>query len=416
MNKLFPSIWGRVPPKYQRGVIITLVIVGLFAALYIFVSKSPKKAPVQTKKQSRNIFGQGKNQIGLGIAEVNAKLAEKEKENKDILARLAKLEGKDKPNGATPQDIKTQVQLEFNKLKQDQFFKEKPNHNNETHKPESGIDRSRKGKGLEQSSKKSEHASKKPNSQFTTLHSSEAKEIRVISASSGKEGTEFKNKKKNKDIETFLPSGSIFSGTLITGVDMSCGKHSRKDPFPVLLRIKKEAILPNFFRADVRECFLIAAGYGDLGSERAYLRGERISCIRQDGKALESKVEMWAVGEDGKAGVRGRLVSKTGALLARAMMAGFLQGFGQIFMKQPVLTIATQPQQNTPFQSNLSKDAMQSAGLQGAGTAMELLAKYYIDMAKEIFPVIEIDAGRKINFVMTIGKSLKLQASKAKDS
>ena len=224
------------------------------------------------------------------------------------------------------------------------------------------------------------------------------------------------HEKEKKDVETFLPAGSIFPGTLITGLDVSCGKSSKKDPFPVLLRVKKEAILPNFYRADVRECFLIAAGWGDLGSERAYLRGERLSCIRADGKAIETKIDMYAVGEDGKAGVRGRLVSKTGALLSKALLAGFMEGFSKVFTKTPVTVIATgSPGQTTPFQSSLSKDSMQSAGLEGAGSALERLSKYYIDLAKDIFPVIEIDAGRAVDFVLISGKSLKLQSRKSSD-
>jgi conjugal transfer pilus assembly protein TraB len=184
----------------------------------------------------------------------------------------------------------------------------------------------------------------------------------------------------------------------------------------VLLRVKKEAILPNRYRADVRECFLIAAGWGDLGSERAYLRGERLSCIREDGTALETKIDMYAVGEDGKAGVRGRLVSKTGALLSKALLAGFMEGFSQLFSKQPVMTIQTGTvgrNAQAPFQSYLSKDALQSAGLEGAGSALERLSKYYIDMAKDIFPVIEIDAGRAVDFVLISGISLKLQGTGA---
>ena len=60
----------------------------------------------------------------------------------------------------------------------------------------------------------------------------------------------------------------------------------------------------------MRECFLVAAGYGDLASERAYLRTEAITCIREDGGAIEVPLDAYAVGEEGKVGVRGRLVSK----------------------------------------------------------------------------------------------------------
>ena len=47
----------------------------------------------------------------------------------------------------------------------------------------------------------------------------------------------------------------------------------------------------------------------DLASERAYLRTEPITCIREDGGAIEVPLDAYAVGEDGKVGVRGRLVN-----------------------------------------------------------------------------------------------------------
>ncbi|MDJ1478821.1 TraB/VirB10 family protein [Bacillus sp. LS15-K4] len=88
---------------------------------------------------------------------------------------------------------------------------------------------------------------------------------------------------------------------MTTGLDAPTHESARREPFPALLRIQKEAILPNRFRADIKECFLIAAGYGDLSSERAYLRGETISCVREDGGVIETRLDSYAVGEDGKA-------------------------------------------------------------------------------------------------------------------
>lgn len=80
---------------------------------------------------------------------------------------------------------------------------------------------------------------------------------------------------------------------------------------------------------------------GGPGIGAGLLTGERLSCIRADGKAIETKIDMYAVGEDGKAGVRGRLVSKTGALLSKALLAGFMEGFSNVFTKSPVTVIAT---------------------------------------------------------------------------
>jgi conjugal transfer pilus assembly protein TraB len=81
----------------------------------------------------------------------------------------------------------------------------------------------------------------------------------------------------------FVPAGAILSGVLLNGLDAPTGQGARNDPTPALLRIKRDAILPKRFRADVRECFVIVGGFGDLGSERALLRSETLTCVRTDG-------------------------------------------------------------------------------------------------------------------------------------
>ncbi len=126
-----------------------------------------------------------------------------------------------------------------------------------------------------------------------------------------------------------LPSGSILTGTLITGLDAPTASQARREPFPVLVRLKKTAILPNRFQTDVRECFTLLAAYGDLSSERAYMRGETMSCVLDDGTVVEQRLEGYAAGEDGKAGARGRIVRKEGQFIARALAVGFLEAAGQ---------------------------------------------------------------------------------------
>ena len=414
------SQWQKLPPKYKKSLVTLLAVIAGIGVLYIAVSKTPPKKAPHEAKTMRNIFGQKEMAQQFAVGQVSSQLEQMLKENKDLRDKLERLSDKQSvvpafDAGKMQAEIAKQVQQEL--AKREAHVSEKEKKEPGTQKLESDK-RTATGAAAHQRQSPGQPVHKSgpgapgiPSAAATSA----AKEIKVIGASSeGK--SKMQVKEENKDVETFLPAGSIFSGTLITGLDVSCGKSSKKDPFPVLLRVKKEAILPNRYRADVRECFLIAAGWGDLGSERAYLRGERLSCIREDGKAIETKIDMYAVGEDGKAGVRGRLVSKTGALLSKALMAGFMEGFSKIFTKTPVLQIGTgTPQQMTPFQSTLSKDSMQTAGLEGAGSALERLAKYYIDMAKDIFPVIEIDAGRAVDFVLISGKSLKLQSRKTAD-
>lgn len=208
--------------------------------------------------------------------------------------------------------------------------------------------------------------------------------------------------------EVRIPAGSILRGVLLSGLDAPTGRAARQDPYPALLRLKHTAILPNRFRADVRECFLLVGGYGDLGSERVYLRAESINCVRQDGRTLEVAVDGYAVGEDGKVGVRGRLVNKQGQVIGQALQVSFLQGFSQLFSTVPAATVATGTGA-VPFQQVFSGAAMQGAMLSGTGEALERLAEYYLDMAENLFPVLEVDAGRGIEVILNRGVGLKLQ-------
>lgn len=216
-----------------------------------------------------------------------------------------------------------------------------------------------------------------------------------------------------KDEESiFLPAGSILTGVFLNGLDAPTGQGARRDPFPATLRIQKEAILPNRFRADVRECFLIVAGYGDLSSERAYLRGETISCVREDGGVIESNLDSYAVGEDGKAGVRGRLVSKQGQIIAKSLMAGFMSGVSKAFDVNPIPIIDTSGGSQQYQRNSMNADWVQSAAVNGASSALDRVADFYMDMADGMFPVIEVDAGRQIDIIMSRGTSLQLKTKR----
>lgn len=230
--------------------------------------------------------------------------------------------------------------------------------------------------------------------------------------SNNKRITEFVNIKKTSGTDgapdMFLPAGSILSGTLVTGLDAPTSNQSRQDPFPALLRVKHEAILPNRYRMDIRECFLIASGYGDLSAERAYMRAERISCVKKDGAVIESTVDAYSVGEDGKAGVRGRLVSKNGQIIGNALLSGFVSGITHAFAPQKVQSLNTRvaPGESQPFQYPSPEMLGGQALMGGVKGAAEQIADYYLEMAKNMFPIIEVDAGRKVDFIMVRGMSL----------
>ena len=202
-----------------------------------------------------------------------------------------------------------------------------------------------------------------------------------------------------KDLSTFLPV-SFTRGQLLGGVDAPTGGQSQSNPHPVLIRLSDNSFLPNRFRAEYRECFVIAAAYGDISSERAYLRTESLSCVRDDGSALEVKIQGSVYGEDGKVGMRGRLVTKQGQMLANALMAGIVSGLGKGISSANTTTF-TSALGSVNTQSGA--EALRAGVGSGVGKALDRLSEYYIKLAEQTFPVIEVDAGREIDVVITKG-------------
>lgn len=215
-----------------------------------------------------------------------------------------------------------------------------------------------------------------------------------------------------KDPRAYIPAGSIITGTMVTGADFPTGKNSRDNPTPSLVRLSKTAILPNRYSSDVRECFMLVSGHGDLATERALLRSEMLSCIRTDGSVIETKVNGYVSGEDGKTGIKGRLVSKTGQMIARTLVAGFLSGMSEAFDYDPVEVLDTSGTSNhVKYQSRFHVDAAKGGLAQGAHKALERVADYYMDLADQMTPVVEITAGRQIDLIVINGTELNVLPS-----
>ncbi|MHB8879987.1 MAG: TraB/VirB10 family protein [Thermodesulfovibrionales bacterium] len=208
--------------------------------------------------------------------------------------------------------------------------------------------------------------------------------------SSQKQGT------GKKPVSGTVSAGAFVRAVLMNGVDAPSGVKGKGSPYPVLLRVIDLAQLPNKFRADIRECFAIGEAYGELSSERANIRINTVSCNSKDGTVTEAQVSGYVVGEDGKLGVAGQVVTKQGAMLARTIAAGFLQGVSQAF-SQSATVVNISPTGST---STIDPNKTAQAGLGGGvSKAAEELSKFYIDMSKEMFPVVEVSAGRKVEIV-----------------
>lgn len=209
-----------------------------------------------------------------------------------------------------------------------------------------------------------------------------------------------KSKSATKTAENYLPPGMFGHAKLLSGLDAPTGGQAQSNPHPVLLQLMDLAVLPNRYRYDWAQCLIVGAGYGELSSERAYIRTESLSCVSKDGNVLDVPIKGFIAGEDGKAGMRGRLVSKQGQVLGNALLAGVVSGIGTGLERSSTIqsisplgsTSTIKPGQE--FQSGIGA---------GVGRALDRLANYYIQLAEKMFPVIEIDADRSVDVVLTQG-------------
>lgn len=204
----------------------------------------------------------------------------------------------------------------------------------------------------------------------------------------------------------YLTPGSSFEGVLINGMDAPTSSVTEKNPVPALVRIKTDAILPNRNDLDVKECFAIISGFGVMATHRAQLRTETLSCVKEGGQVVEAKLDGYVVGEDGKVGLRGRLVSKQGSMLAKSLVAGFLGGFATNMVPSPVPQMNITPGASQQYQNPNLGAAAQAGISKGISDSTKMLSQFYLDMAKEMFPVVEIDAGRRVTIILVHGVEL----------
>jgi conjugal transfer pilus assembly protein TraB len=231
--------------------------------------------------------------------------------------------------------------------------------------------------------------------------------IRVIAGDAPPPDTDSEDSAEAKETP-YLPIGSMFDGILLNGMEAPTSSVTMKNPVPALIRIKSDAILPNEYRKDVRECFLIVSGFGVLSTERAQLRTENISCVRKDGGVLEAKVHGYVVGEDGKVGMRGRLNSKQGQLIAQSLLVGFVQGIGNAMQPMAVPAYNMSPGGTQQYQMPSTSMLAMSGMAGGISNAANSIANFYLSMAQQMFPVVEVDAGRKVTIILNQGFAFDL--------
>jgi len=212
--------------------------------------------------------------------------------------------------------------------------------------------------------------------------------------------------KKKDHRKIYLPP-SFMAATLLSGLDAPTAETGKGNPVPALLRIRNLAILPNDVKADLKGCFVIASGYGSLATERANMQAVSLSCVTKEGKAvIDQKIKGFLVDQDGKIGLRGRVVSRMGGAIARSMLAGFFGGMGDYIASQNQITSTSALGTTATVDPGKAAEYGLGAGL---SKGFEKVQDFYLDLAKQAVPVIEIGATKQVTLVIEEGTLLTLR-------
>lgn len=203
----------------------------------------------------------------------------------------------------------------------------------------------------------------------------------------------------------YLPP-SFMEGTLLTGLHASTTEFGQQNPQNVLIRIATPAILPNRVKQDLKGCFVIAYGFGALDAERVHMRLATLSCVARSGaRVIDQAVQGYVADSDGIAGLSGRVVSKMGASVARATLAGFIGGIGTAVQGASTVQSISALGQTTTTDPN---DLLNAGIGSGIGTASDELTKFYLNLARQAAPVIEVGPTKHITVIITKGVLLNI--------
>ncbi|MCC4789150.1 TraB/VirB10 family protein [Vibrio splendidus] len=220
------------------------------------------------------------------------------------------------------------------------------------------------------------------------------KEMELAAALKG-----YQQKPEQNGYSISLPTTSLLTGTLLSGMQAPTSIGSAREPLPAVMRIKTDALLPNGYRADLRDCQALLSGIGQLSDRRAYMRLEKVVCIDEDGLTAEAAAQGFATGADGQAGIPGTLVARNGEVLKGSMWAGFFSGLAQGIAPSRVPGVDINSD-GTGFQTPDIGTLGTSAVLQGGASSLDRISEYYVKMLEEIWPTVDVPAMQEVTFLL----------------
>ena len=199
---------------------------------------------------------------------------------------------------------------------------------------------------------------------------------------------------KMHHVDRVIPSGTSVKAILVSSVDMPCNVFNSTDPQPIKLRLVDDGHLPKKVRAKLKSGIIIGSAFGDLSNERIYIRLERLTQVRADGKFVETEIAGYVSGEDGKYGLKGSVVDKSYKMVENAAISGLFSGLNDYIQAKAYRGGCNVYEPGC----GINPCDLATTGLAGgANSAFDMLANYYIKRAEQIRPVISASAGRVVD-------------------
>ncbi len=208
---------------------------------------------------------------------------------------------------------------------------------------------------------------------------------------------------KLKNVENVIPAGTTVKAILVSSLDANCSTFSSVDPQPVKLRMLDDGHLPKGVTVHLKGGIALGSAYGDISSERAYIRLERLTQVNPSGDFIETEVTGFVSGEDGKYGLRGVVVDRSEKQISNAALSGFFSGVSQLAQAAIDAKYAGYYYGGCDDGGNkcLDPNLLGEAALSGTSSAFDRLSDYYIKRSEQIRPVIQVDAGRVVDITFT---------------
>ncbi|WBQ17661.1 TraB/VirB10 family protein [Sphingobium yanoikuyae] len=220
----------------------------------------------------------------------------------------------------------------------------------------------------------------------------------------GGAGSSPSSKKGKRTI--YLPPG-FMKARLLTGIDALASRDATSNPEPIIARVQAPAVLPNEVKANLAGCFVVGNATGSLAKERVEIQLVSISCVDFESHAVvDQAIKGFFVDADGKKGLSGKVVTRAGATLARSFIAGTIAGISQS-VESSFGSLSTSALGSV--RSLDAGDAIKSGVAGGLSKSSDKLTDFYLDLARQAGPVVEVGAAKDVVVVIQEGLALEIK-------